>query len=74
MKDWLLHGAIEKDEKMATPTMAVTDWPCTRQLASSHHPSCYCRVANECLLLVFFFDLRCATGCAKVSAALKVDR
>ena len=65
MKDWLLHVAIEKDEKMATPTMAVTNWPCTANWRHRIHPELLLPVWRTNASSSFFFDLRFRHGLRK---------
>jgi hypothetical protein len=40
--------------------MAATDWPCTRQISSSHPPArtAVTAIAAELFLFVLFFDFR----------------
>jgi hypothetical protein len=45
--------------------MAVTDWPCTRQVASSHSARAAAGVAPEFFLFVLFFDFRRRDGLRK---------
>ena len=71
MKDWLLHVAIEKDEKMAYPTMAVTDRR-ARPTGVIDRSSHYCRCGERMPPPPSSSTSAFATDCAKVTRHRKL--